>query len=73
VRNGSGENSGQVDNLTRLRSRNHSLEVRVFAAFDAPFLAFSRALDATLLLLLLFVPADTFSLAFFHAFCPAGE
>jgi hypothetical protein len=65
---GSGQNSGQVDNLTRLRSWNHSLEVCVFTAFKGSFLTFSRALDATLLLLLLFLSAGAFSLAFVHAF-----
>jgi hypothetical protein len=38
--------------LAGLRSRNHSVEVCVFAAFAGPFLTFSRALNATLLLLL---------------------
>src|ERR1700746_1586716 len=59
---------GHVNNLTGLRSGNHPLEIRVFTAFEAPFLAFSCALDATLLLLLLFLFAGTFSLAFIHAF-----
>src|ERR1700736_1172809 len=67
-RNGSAGSLGQIDNLTRLRSRNHTLEVCVFAAFDPPFLAFCRTLGATLLLLLLFLSAGTFSLAFIHAF-----
>src|SRR5690348_3728461 len=62
-------NSGQVENLTGLRSRNHPLEVCVLAVFAGPFLTFSRALDPTLLLLLLFLSADAFSLAFIHAFC----
>ena len=64
-----GRNSGQFDNLTGLRSRNYSFEVGVFAAFTGPFLTFSYALDATLLLLLYFLFAGTFSLAFIHAFC----
>ena len=38
-------------------------------AFAGPFLTFGRALDATLLLLLYFLFAGTFSLAFIHAFC----
>ncbi len=65
---GPGGDSGQVDNLTRLRSRNHSLKVCVFATFAGPFLTFGGALDATLLLLLLFLSAGTFSWAFIHAF-----
>lgn len=68
-----GEGSGQVDNLTGLGSRNDSFEVRVFAAFEAAFAAFGRALDATLLLLLLFLSADTFSLAFIHVFRLRGR
>ena len=64
-----GDNSGQIDNLTGLRSWNHFLEVCIFAAFAGPFLTLSRALDATLLLLPLFLSAGTFSLAFIHAFC----
>jgi len=63
-----GDNSGQIDNLTELRSWNHLLEVCIFAAFAGPFLTFSSALDATLLLLLLFLSAGPFSLAFVHAF-----
>jgi hypothetical protein len=58
--------SGQVNNLTGLRSGNNSLEVCVLAAVAGSFLTFSRAFDATLLLLLLFLPAGTFSLAFLH-------
>ena len=65
---GPAESLGQVDNLTRLRPRNHSIDVRVFAAFEWPFLVFSNAFDATLLLLPLFLFAGTFSLAFVHAF-----
>jgi hypothetical protein len=61
-------NSGQVDNLAGLRSRNHSLKVCVFA-LAGPFLTFGSALDATLLLLLYFLFASTFSLAFIHPFC----
>jgi hypothetical protein len=61
-------NSGQVDNLAGLRSRNHSLKVCVFA-LAGPFLTFGSALDATLLLLLYFLFAGTFSLAFIHPFC----
>jgi hypothetical protein len=63
------QNSGQIDDLTGLRARNYSFKVYVFAAFADTFLAFSRALDTTLLLLLLFLSAATFSLAFIHAFC----
>jgi hypothetical protein len=66
---GRGQNSGQVDNLTRLRSRNYSFKIYAFATFAGPFLTLSRALDATLLFLLLFLFAGTFSLAFIHAFC----
>jgi hypothetical protein len=58
--------SGQVNNLTGLRSGNNSLEVCVLAAVAGSFLTFSRAFDATLLLLLLFLSAGTFSLAFLH-------
>src|SRR5215469_1717570 len=68
-RDGSDESSGQVDNLTGLRSRYDPLEVCVFAAFAGSFLTFSCALDASLLLLLLFLSAGTFSLAFLHRFC----
>ena len=59
---------GQVDNLTGLGSRNHSLEVCVLAAFAGPFFAFGNALKTPLLFLLLFLSAGTFSLAFFHRF-----
>ena len=52
-----------------MRSRNYSFKVYVFAAYAGSFLALSRALDATLLLLRLFLSAGTFSLAFIHAFC----
>jgi hypothetical protein len=52
--------------LSRLRSRNHLLEVVVFDAFDFALSAFSRALIATLLLVLLFLSADSFSLALLH-------
>jgi hypothetical protein len=69
VRDGRGQNSRQVDNLTRLRSRSYSFKVYVFATFAGPFLTLSRALDATLLFLLLFFFAGTFSLAFIYAFC----
>ena len=64
-----GESSGQVDNLTRLRSRNHPLEVRILAAvaFEFAFPPFDRALNATLFLVRLFLPANSFSLALFHA------
>ena len=43
----------QVDNLSGLRARNHSLKVGVFAAFGPPLLAFGVALNFALLLLLL--------------------
>jgi len=66
---GRGQNSGQVDNLTRLRSRNYSFKVYVFVTFAGAFLALNHALDATLLFLLLFLSAGTFSLAFIHALC----
>jgi hypothetical protein len=65
---GAGENSGEIDNLTWLRSWNDTLEVRVFTAFKGSSLTFSLTCDATLLLLLLFLFAGTFSLAFVHAF-----
>jgi hypothetical protein len=52
-----------------LRSWNYSFKVDVFATFAGGFLALSRALDATLLLLPLFLFAGTFSLAFIHALC----
>src|SRR5581483_3211573 len=63
------ERSGHVNNLTGLRSRNDSFEVCVFAALARALLAFSRALRATLLLLLLLLSAGAFSLAFIHATC----
>ena len=64
----SGEGLGYVDDLTRLRSRNYSFEVRVLAALKGSFPAFSLACGATLLLLLLFLFTRPFFLAFFHAF-----
>jgi hypothetical protein len=51
-----------------LWSWNNSFEVSVFAAFDYAFMTFDGALGATLLLLLLFLSSDTFSLALIHAF-----
>jgi hypothetical protein len=65
---GLGEIQDKSTHLTGLRSRNHSLKVCVFA-LAGPFLTFGSALDATLLLLLFFLLAGTFSLAFIHAFC----
>lgn len=52
--------------MARLRSGNHPGKVGVLVAFQGAFLAFSFALGATLLFLLLFLSAGTFSLAFFH-------
>lgn len=43
----------QVDNLSGLRPRHHSLEVGVFAALGSPLLALGVALNFTLLLVLL--------------------
>lgn len=59
--------SRRIDDLTRLRSRNHSREVGIFAAFEGTVPALGHALSATLFLGLLFLSADPFSLAFFHA------
>jgi hypothetical protein len=44
------QDSGQVDNLTRVAVLEHSFEVRIFTAFAGPFLAFSCSLHATPLL-----------------------
>jgi hypothetical protein len=65
--NASGERSRQVDNLTGLRSRNHSLEVGIFAALEFTFPPFSGALKATLFLVQLFLSTDPLSLTLFHA------
>jgi hypothetical protein len=62
----------QVDDLTGLRAGNDSLEVSVFAALELAFAPLGGALVATLLLVRLFLSANSLSLAFFHTFPAAG-
>lgn len=65
--NASGERSGQIDNLTRLRSGSHSFKVGIFATIEFALSPFSGALRAPLFLIHLFLSTDPLSLAFFHA------
>jgi len=60
---------GQIYNLTGLRTGYDTLQVGIFAALTLDFTLspFSGALIAAMFLVLLLLPADSFSLAFFHA------
>jgi hypothetical protein len=58
-----------MSRILRLRSGNDSLEVNIVGALDVAFPPLSCALDATLLLIQLFLSADPLSLALFHTVC----
>src|SRR6516225_5285739 len=58
-----------MSRICRLRSGNDSLEVSIVGAPEFAFPLLSCALDATLLLVQLFLSADPLSLAFFHTVC----
>jgi hypothetical protein len=62
-----GEGSGRIYNLTRLRSRDNSFEVSIFAAVEFALPPFGSTLIAAVFLVQLLLLADSFSLAFFHA------
>jgi hypothetical protein len=64
---------GQVNDLSRLRSRNQSLEVGIFATLCAFHPPFSGALNATPFLVQLFLFTDPFPLAFFHPVFLSGR
>jgi hypothetical protein len=58
---------GPVNNLTGLRTRNDSVQAGIFTALEFALSPFSGALIAAVFLVQLFLFADPFSLAFFHA------
>jgi hypothetical protein len=60
------ESLGHVNNLTGLWPGNDSLEVSIFVTLESAFAPLSGALNATLLLVRLFLLTDPFSLALLH-------
>jgi hypothetical protein len=65
--------SGEVYDLTGLRSGNNSLKVGILAAVISPFIFFNLAFSFALFFVLALLPADPFSIALFHTVLSQGS